>query len=227
MRSDDELISLIRSFPIPASFKEADTGKYIVSNSANSVQLGVSNPDDLIGLTIHDIKFCEPEWGARYANMIARLDFRARDGKTFVMGRHRFLDDNGDAQYEHMTKFPVLGIRRNILGIVTYRQDRTETLPPSELYRLYRDFYKTPEAIRRVLVCLDVEASFIISPTDTQFRVFLAKAERHANKDIARLLGMSPRTVECHLDALRNKVVDGDLRRVFAQIKRGAPCVDR
>jgi len=226
MGSDSTLINVIENFPVPASFKEADTGKYIVNNFANSRQFGIQNPKDLIGLTIHDVKFCQVGWGTHYANMIAALDFHAREKKAAVLGKHQFIDDNGEVQYEEMTKFPVLGSQQNILGIVTYRYDRTEMLSHSKLYQLYRDFYTAHESIKRVLACLNIEASFFILPTETQFRVFLAKAERYPNKHIAKFLGMSPRTVECHLDALRNKVVEGDLRRVLSLVKRSRPCAE-
>jgi hypothetical protein len=216
------------SFPTPASFKEADTGRYIVNNVENANQFGVSNPNDLIGLTIYDLtSFVPAKFGAQHADWVAKLDFDVREKLTVGRKLHSFLSPNGDIQYQETIKFPVLGNRRNVLGIVSYSQTRTESLPNAKLYCLYQEYYGRKEAVMRTLTSLGVSSSFHIPPTDTQFRVFLAKAERYANKDIARLLGMSPRTVECHLDALRNKVLDGDLRRVFARIKRGAPCVDR
>ena len=224
MKSDNEIIRLIESFPVSASFKEADTGKYIVNNVHNSRQFGIQNPMDLVGLTIHDVKFCQAEWGVRYASMIAKLDFCARDKKAHMLGRHQFLDDSGEAQLEAMTKFPVLGSRRNILGIVTYRHDITPTLSPSKLYRLYRDFYDAKNAIKRVLICLEVDRYFVVLPSDAQFRVFLFRAERFANKEIAKFLGMSDRTVECHLDALRNKLIDGNLCHVLSLVKWSASC---
>jgi len=224
MKSDSAIFSFIENFPIPASLKEADTGKYIINNLYNSRQFGVENPMDLVGLTIRDLKFCQPEWGARYAKMIEKLDFRAREKKTHMLDRHKFLDESGEAQLEEMVKFPVLGSRRNILGIVTYRNDITPTLSPDNLYRLYRDFYDAKNAIKRVLVYLEIDQCFVMLPTDAQFRVFLLKTERFANKEIAKFLGTSGRTVECHLDALRNKVVDGNLSRVLSLVKWNAPC---
>jgi hypothetical protein len=218
MKSDSVIISFIENFPVSASLKEADTGKYIINNSYNSQQFGVRNAMDLIGLTIRDLKFCQPEWGTRYVHMIEKLDFRAREKKSHMIGRHQFLDDSGEAQLEEMVKFPVLGSRRNILGIVTYRHDITPTLPPNNLYRLYRNFYDAKSAIKRVLIYLEVDKYFVKAPTDAQFRVFLLKTERFANKEIAKFLGTSDRTVECHLDAMRNKVVDGNLPRVLSLV---------
>ncbi|PQV52648.1 sigma-70 region 4 domain-containing protein [Paraburkholderia sp. BL21I4N1] len=223
MKSDSAIISFIENFPVSASLKEADTGKYIINNRYNSRQFGVENPAELVGLTINDLKFCQPEWGAQYAAAIQKLDFRAREKKTHVLGRHQFLDDSGEAQLEEMVKFPVLGSRKNILGIVTYRNDITPTLPPNSLYQLYLNFYDVTSAIKRVLACLEIVQYFATLPTDAQFRVFLLKTERLANKEIAKFLGTSDRTVETHLDALRNKVVDGNLPHVLSLVKWHTP----
>ena len=216
IKTDSLLVSLIESFPVPASFKEADTGRYIVSNAHNSRQLGIENPLDLIGLTINDVRLCQPEWGAQYARAIENLDFRARESKSHVVGKHRFLDDNGEVRFEEMVKFPVLGAAKNILGIVTYRHDVTSTLGPTALYGMYRTFYRTDDAIGRVMLCLKIGCFFVAPPTDAQFRIFLMKLERLSNKEIANCVGASVRTVECHLNALRNKIVDGNLNRVIS-----------
>ncbi len=224
MKSDSAIISCIENFPVSASLKEADTGKYIVNNVYNSRQFGIPYPMDLVGLRIEDLRFCQSEWGKRYANAIGMLDFSAREKKSHVLGRHKFLDHGGEAQLEEMVKFPVLGFRGNVLGIVTYRHDITSTLTPGNLYRLYRNFYDVRKSIRRVLDCLQVNQYFVVPPTDAQFRVFLLKAERFTNKEVAKFLGTSDRTVECHLDALRNKVVEMNLPRVLSLVKWNTSC---
>lgn len=55
MKSDSAVMSLIENFPVSASLKEADTGRYIVNNLYNARQFGVENPADLAGLTIHEL----------------------------------------------------------------------------------------------------------------------------------------------------------------------------
>lgn len=225
MRSDSALLSLIEHFPVSASLKEADTGRYIVNNAYNARQFGVADPSQLVGLTIHDLGARRSDWGMRYAHTIEKLDFSARDKKTHVLGRHGFLDDSGEAQLEEMVKFPVLGARGNILGIVTYRHDITQSLPPNSLYRLQLHFHDTQIAIKRTLSYLKIAQCFIALPTDAQLRVFLLKVERFSNKEVGKFLGMSDRTVECHFSALRNKVVDGNLAHVLSLIKWNSPCV--
>ncbi|OJA25016.1 helix-turn-helix transcriptional regulator [Burkholderia ubonensis] len=224
MKCDSAIASLIENFPTSASLKEADTGRYIVNNLHNSLQFGIKNPKDLLGLTIQDIRFNQPDWGAQYAKSIERLDLSTREKKSHVIGRHQFLDACGEAQVEEMVKFPVLGTRKNILGIVTYRHDITRTLPPINVYLLNRKFYNTASSIERTLTYFKVHQYFITPLTDAQVRVFLLRSERLSTKEISRFLRISDRTVECHCAALRNKVIDGNLPYVLSLMKESVSC---
>jgi hypothetical protein len=222
MKSHNGLIKLVETCPNAASFKEADTGKYIVNNAINARQFGILDPKDLVGLTVHDLNFAEPVWGVQYANAIEKLDFRASDEKSFVTQRHLFLDDSGEVQYEQTTKFPVLGLRNKVLGIVTYRDDLTHTLPLTDRCALYQQFYEGPAAIRRLLTYFKIDTNFITQPTEGQFKVLLEKAQGYSTKEIAKRLMLSPRTVDSHMAALRSKTVDGGLHRALLSIKAGS-----
>jgi hypothetical protein len=224
MQTDSAIASFIENFPIPASLKEADTGKYVLNNVHNSQQFGIANPQDLVGLTINDVRFRQQEWGIQYARAIEKLDHFARETKSHATDRHQFLDDSGEAQLEEMVKFPVLSSRKKVLGIVTYRNDITQTLSTMELYQLYRNFYKPNDAIMRVMIRTGINQYFISPPTETQFRVLILKSDRRSNKEIAITLNMSVRTVECHIDALRNKLFDGNLQRLKTLNQKNASC---
>ncbi|WP_158899276.1 LuxR C-terminal-related transcriptional regulator [Burkholderia sp. L27(2015)] len=219
MKFYSELIKLIETCPCPASFKEADTGKYIVNNACNARQFGVLNPKDLNGLTINDLKFAQPTWGAQYASTIEKLDFLASDEKRFVTDRHLFLDDSGEVRYEKLTKAPVLGLRKKILGIVTYRHDLTHTVPLADLCALYEQFYEKPEVITRLLQYFKIDTNFITQPSEGQFNVLLQKARGYSTKEIAKRLDLAPRTVDSHMAALRGKTVDGGLSSALLSIK--------
>ncbi|AKC72273.1 LuxR C-terminal-related transcriptional regulator [Pandoraea oxalativorans] len=210
MKSESSIISLIQSFPVSASLKDASTGRYIVNNAHNSRQFGVENPREIEGLTVNDLSFRQAGWGKQYAKSIEEHDFLVLEQRSSVIRRNKFLDDSGDAQIEEMTKFPILGARGNILCVATYRHDITRTLPPFNIYHLHRNFYAANEAIDRTMALIGVKEYFISRPTEAQFRVFLLKAERLSNKEISRTLGVSDRTVECHCVAVRNKLI-GDL----------------
>jgi hypothetical protein len=220
MKSNSELISAVETHPYPANLKEADSGRYVVCNASNARQLGMPDPESVVGLTIHDMRYARSGWGAPHAEAMAALDFRARDKKMSVSSRQAILDADGEARLEEVTKSPIMGHRRNVLGILSFQRDLTSSLALQDVYKLYRGFYKKPEAIRRMLAYLGIEGSFAVPPTEAPFKVLLGKIERLPSKEIARLLGISDRTVACHIEGLSNKTADGDLRRVLALARR-------
>ena len=221
MQSHREFISLMENLPQTLTFKVADTGKYIFSNTALQEKFGDLFPRDLVGLTVRDLNYAFPAWGGDYCRKTEAFDFRVREEKVTVTDKRAMRLNNGAIVYEEMTKFPVLGIGNDVLGIVTYGQDLTQTLSCTELYRQYQCFYNNQEAIRRVLTHIDADASFTSQPTEAQFEVFLERVQGRTSKEIAQRLELSHRTVESHLAALRDKVVGGDLRRVVSLIKQG------
>ncbi|MFJ2995720.1 LuxR C-terminal-related transcriptional regulator [Pandoraea sp. NPDC087047] len=220
MKSESSIISFVQNFPVSASLKTADTGQYVVNNAHNSRQFGIENPRDIKGLTIKDIRFRATEWGKLYAKSIAEHDFLVHENQTSVTLRNRFLDDSGDAQMEEMTKLPIMGTRGNVLGITTFRRDITSTLPPISVYQLNRNFYRATDAIERTMIFFGIKEYFILAPSETQFRVFLLKAERLTNKEISRALRISDRTVECHCVAIRNKVAEGSFATALSATNR-------
>jgi len=220
MQANSELTSTIEHYPYPAYLKEADTGKFIVSNVNAAQRWGLHDPNGFIGLTLHDMPYAKTPWGARHASMISELDVRVRHTKNPVLSRHPFLDANGDAQWVEIIKSPALGMRQALLGIATYRRDLTDTLSYAQVFDLYREFYGAPQAIRRTLAYLGIEQCFAVQPTEAPFRILLHKADRYSHKQVARMLGISHRTVDFQIDVLRNQVVDGDLARVLSLIRR-------
>ena len=223
MHSHREFINLMENLPqtVTVTVKTADTGKYIFSNTALQERFGDLFPRDLVGLTVRDLNYAFPAWGGEHSIRTEAFDLRVREHKASVTDKRAMRLNNGAIVYEEMTKFPVLGIGNDVLGIVTYGQDLTQTLSCAELYRQYQCFYNKQEAIRRVLTHIDADASFTLQPTEAQFEVFLEKVQGRTSKEIAQRLELSHRTVESHLAALRDKVVGGDLRRVVSLIKQG------
>ncbi len=224
MKSDSNLISLIENFPVPASLKESDAGRYVINNVHNLRQFGVGDWRDIAGLKIQDIAFPKTELGRRYARSVEALDVATREAKSPFTRRSRFVDYCGNVQMDEMTKFPIFGSNGNVIGIVTYRRDVTRTLPPIRIYQLHRYFHPVAEAIKRSLVFFGVETHFLFPPTEAQIRTFLLRSELYSNKEIARFMGVSDRTVECHCAALRNKIVGGDLANVILILKRNISC---
>lgn len=81
MKSESGLISSIQNYPCPATLKESGTGKYIVANLCLAQEVAIPNPDDLIGLTVHDLQFAQSNEGRQQAKRIAELDYLACEKK--------------------------------------------------------------------------------------------------------------------------------------------------
>jgi len=224
MKTDSNLISLIENFPVSASLKESDTGRYVINNVHNLRQFGIRDWRDIAGLRIQDIAFPTTEWGKQYVRSVERLDIAARETRSPVSARHRFIDSGGGVQMEEATKFPIFGFNGKVLAIVSYRHDVTRTLPPIRIYQLYRYFYSAADAIQRSLVFFGVDTHFLFLPTEAQIYAFLLRAERYSNKEIGRFMGISDRTVECHCAALRNKIVGGDLSHTLRILRKKMLC---
>jgi len=224
MKSHSQLIDSVKAFPYPSCFKTVDTGKYIACNSVISGFFGMA-PEDMEGLTVGDLKFLQPAWGRRYAEKITKLDFRARDEKDTVMDKHPCLIGNGDVLYQEMVKFPVLGAKNKVLGIVSYSDDLRPTLSYPTLYRLYRRFHGRQDSIKRVLAYLKIDVHLGALPSEIQLLVFLEKAEGYADEDIARRLLLSVQKVESHLVAIRDMVINRNLYTLLTPLKRDTkPC---
>jgi hypothetical protein len=224
MKSHSHLIDVVKKFPYPSCFKTPDTAKYIACNSVLAQLLGTV-PEDMEGLTLGDLNFLQSPSGKEYADKITKLDFRARDEKDTVMDRHPFLTDSGDVRYLEMVKFPVLGAKKNVLGIVSYSDDLRPTLSYPTLYRLYRRFHGRQESIKRVLAYLKIDVHLQALPTEIQLLTFLEKADGHADEDIARRLLLSVQQVESHLVAVRDLVINRNLFTLLTPLTRDTkPC---
>lgn len=222
MKSDSQIISAIEHYPHPAYLKAADTDTFIACNEHAAKRWGLSNAGEFVGRTLRDFSYVETAWGRQHAEMIAGLDFRVRQERKPLTSRHAFLDANGDAQWVELIKLPVLSRADKVIANVSYRRDLTQSLSYAEIYQLYRHFYNDRAAINLMLTYLGIDSVFATAPTETQFRVLLAKADRFSAKQTAKFMGISHRTVECHVEALSNKVIDADLQSVLARIQRRA-----
>jgi len=221
MNSEIELDSIIKKHPYSASFKEADTGKYILVNDRLARDVGAADPQELVGLTVHDLQSTQTKALSDTAAQIEKLDFLACENKEPAQSRLMFCkSDGGAVLYEEIIKVPVLSRGGKTLGVVTYQRNLTPIMPLNDVYNAYRRFYTAPEAVEHMLNYLDIKHCFSTPPSEAPLRVLLARAERYSNKQIGNLLGISHRTVDYQLDALRDRVIDGDLRHVLALIAR-------
>lgn len=105
-KSDSDLFSLIENFPVTASLKEADAGRYLINNVHNLREFGVREGRDITGLRIQDIAFPTTEWGRQFARLVEMLDVVAQETRSPAIQRSPFIDSCGNVQMGEITKFP-------------------------------------------------------------------------------------------------------------------------
>jgi len=204
--SESLLCDYMNASSQPASIKSPESEKYIFSNAANTDLMGFASTDQLIGLTVHDLNFSRSQQGNAWAEKIRRMDCLARKKKCAVEDTDKYLNENGILSYKTTTKLPLIGMRGNVFGIVTFSQDLTHRLSHRLLYEQYKHICGKKIAIQRTLRHLEVECFFYTPPTETELLVLIQRAAGNVDKDIARVHGVSIRTIETHFVNLRAKL---------------------
>jgi hypothetical protein len=203
----------------PASIKSPESEKYIFSNAANTDLMGFTSTDQLIGLTVRDLNFSRSQQGNAWAEKIRRMDCLSRKKKCAVEDTDKYLNENGILSYKTTTKLPLIGIRGNVLGIVTFSEDLTHRLSHRLLYEQYKHICGKKIAIQKTLRHLEIESYFCVPPTEAELLNLIQRAAGKVDKDIARAQGVSKRTIDTHFANLRAKLKGEVLRSIILRLR--------
>ncbi len=219
---ESRLLDFSLSLPHPVNFKEPDTGRYIFSNKQSANQVGVTSPEQMLGLTVRDLNFScsNTNWGRALAGKIERMDHMAKQDKVKVEDTAVFLKPDGRLIFESVTKIPILSPRNQVTGIATINQDFTYRLTHRLLYEQYTHLCGRKQAPQKLLQHLGLETWFCTFPTHTELKVLLDRAMGYSDKAIAHRHNVSKRTIETHLVHLRSKLRGNTL----PQIIESMPC---
>jgi hypothetical protein len=210
----------------PASIKSPESEKYIFSNAANTDLMGFACQDQLIGLTVRDLNFSRSQQGNAWAEKIQRMDCLSQQKKCVVEDTDKYLNENGILSYKITTKLPLVGIRGNVLGIVTFSQDLTHRLSHRLLYEQYKQICGKKIAIQRTLRHLEIESYFHVPPTEAELLNLIQRATGKIDKDIAGAQGVSKRTIDTHFANLRAKLKGEVLRSVISHLRNPSHRID-
>src|ERR1700686_5306904 len=156
MIPESQLLDYMRTSSQAASIKSPESGKYIFSNAANTDLMGFASPDQPIGLTVRDLNFSRSQQGNAWAEKIQGMDYLSQEKKCVVEDTREYLNENGILVYKTTTKMPLIGIRGNVFGIVTFSRELTPRLSHRLLYRLYRNIYGKKIAAKKFLSHLEI-----------------------------------------------------------------------
>jgi hypothetical protein len=203
--STQVVADLIHHFDYPVDVKDARNWKYILSNSAASEVSGLS-PDERRGMDIHDIARIN-RIKETAVQKVVRADYQVVEKAESVNFHHVFLRKDGVLVVDKVIKKPIFGQSGTPLAVLSYAYGITRQIELASLYKFYRSYYSTKQAIQYFLqhVCLDNE--FQVPPTDRELKVLLVMQNYIvASKHVARLMQLSPRTVEEYKSRLRYKL---------------------
>ncbi|WP_158906739.1 LuxR C-terminal-related transcriptional regulator [Burkholderia sp. L27(2015)] len=203
----------------PASVKSPESEKYIFSNPANTDLMGFASTGQLIGLTVRDLNFSRSQQGNAWAEKIRRMDCLSRKNKCAVEDTDKYLNENGILSYKTTTKIPLIGMRGNVFGIVTFSQDLTHRLSHRLLYEQYKHICGKKIAIGKTLRHLEIESFFHVPPTEAELLNLLQRAAGKVDKEIARAHGVSLRTIDTHFAHLRAKLNGEVLRSIIVRLR--------
>lgn len=221
MKSDSQLYDFGKILPNAVNFKDPKSGKYLFSNELSAANVGAGSPEQMLGLTVRDLNFSQKQsqWGDALAQKIIRMDWFVRDKKTAIDDTAAFLKPDGVLIVETLTKLPILGAHGNVTGIATFNQELTHRVSHRLLYDLYKNICGTKVAAKKFLRHLDIESWFYTLPTEAELLVLIERAGGNADKEIARIQGVSTRTIETHFVNLRSKLKGDALPNIISCLR--------
>lgn len=207
-----EAINEIIKFLPGCSYMKDVNGKYLGGNDylAKSIS-GVSTIDDIIG---HDDKYLADIIGSRWPEefylSIRQDDLRVIEKNQPLINKIEpaFLDSNGHVVMQLSTKMPLYSEHKKIIGIFGISLDVSNQLSPLNLWTLYNQLYPDKSLMHeRLLSYIAMNKGSkkisLLSYRELECLIYLSIGK--TSKEIAKLNGLSYRTVEKHIEHIKEK----------------------
>lgn len=201
------IYDLLHTTKSSAHVKDISTGKYVDSNEINVKKFGFKKAEEIIGATIWDLNhFMKPFWGENLVNEIEALEQKVIFTQQPMSDKRAFLTKTGKIWIHDMTKIPVINQKGNVSSIFTLSENITHKYDLAELWKIYMSLYNSKKlAIANYLEHININKFFNELPTEGELMVLITKAKTPHSKGIAKILDISPRTVDCHIAKLKDK----------------------
>lgn len=203
------LFDFVLAFPEPAHLKDPYSKKYICSNIHNLKVYGIDKPEQVVGLTIHDLdSFMKPYWGKEFANQIDNFDeVVLKQNTTLTIENRVFLDKFGLVHIQNMTKLPVLNFENKVSAILTTSFDITERINRFFIFDKYREIYKKKkEACFYLMKHLRIDMFFLETLSEKEMLCLLYMTENNTHKNLTQKMHITNKTVESHINNITNKL---------------------
>lgn len=201
----ESLENFIDSLHIPASIKDAKTGKYQIVNTSESERYALK-PEEQIGLTVREIGKLAKLSDLVINKILNQDQSIATQITSNSLRKMHFLVNPGFVMIDQSFKRPVFNSNGEIVAILGYAQDITTYCNLLLLFSLYEQYYEKGEAIQRFLSYLKIDTIFYKNPTRKELLTLLAMRENSTSKEVGNHLEISSRTVEEYKARLRMKL---------------------
>jgi|GEM_PF-1727922 len=215
------MADLIHYIDYPVDVKDVKTGRYIVNNKAASEVSGLT-PEERIGLDVYDIAAIN-KIKNHALNKLVAADHRVAATSMPTVLKHIFLNKDGIILLDKVIKKPILGQNNQTIAILSCAYNLTPYIKPATLYSLYKTYYPKKQAIQILLRYLNITQFFNIMPTEKELQTLLVmEANLPSSKYVARLMQISPRTVEYYKSRLCQKLHRIDLNQLLMKLRTQA-----
>lgn len=201
------IYDLLHTTKSSAHVKDICTGKYVDSNEINVKKFGFAKAEEIIGATIWDLHdFMKPYWGNNLVNDIEILEQKVISTQKPMSDKRAFLAKSGKIWVHDMTKIPILNSKGNVCSIFTLSENITHKYELMDLWKVYLSLYSAKKiAIANYLEHINIAKLFNELITEGELMVLISKVKIPHSKGIAKILDISPRTVDCHIAKLKDK----------------------
>jgi DNA-binding CsgD family transcriptional regulator len=215
---NNALFDFVLAFPEPAHIKDLSTRKYICSNQHNLKVYGLDKPEQIVGLTVHDLDgFMKPYWGDGFADQIDVFDdIILNKNNTFTDKNRIFLDKFGLMHVQDMTKVPVLNYRNEVFAILTTSFDITNRISRFAIFEKYKAIYKKKrEACLYFMKHIKINMFFSDILSEKEIMCLLYMTENHTHKNLTQRMKIANKTVESHISNIVNKLKSRTLNEIL------------
>jgi hypothetical protein len=210
MRSHSLLLDFYKMWPTPVSIKDTETGKYIFANGRCVDVLGLTSADQMLGLTVTQLKLAEWSSLPNWAHEVTQMDRLACQRKAPVSGTQIFFNAAGRLVYGNVSKF-IVDPRDDdeSPSLVTLFDELDQELSAATLYLLYRKFCGQNQGITSFLRHLKLDDHFDTPPSEAELWVLIAQSMGQTNDVIAEIHDVPLAQVERHAETICGRIHSG------------------
>lgn len=209
------LNSIVNALPGCAHIKTAEKFEYHITNSNTLKLFGMKEHSDLVGKDDHEVaSIMKWRWPNGFANNLQEMDFDVLFNNNPIIGKEHepYVNAEGSLVALSLTKIPLYDHEQNPYGILTFAIDSSNLKCSEKLRSMYYRFYENKKvAHKKFLDHLGINLltkhgssnSDMLSERELDALILIAKGK--TAKEAARMLGLSNRTVETHIDNAKIK----------------------